>query len=484
MNRKIVGRTIGLILLIELLCMLPALLLSAFDGDAADVRAFCLTILIGLAAAGLLLAACRQAGDDFLAQDGFLTVALAWLVISVCGALPFFLSGQIPNFIDALFETISGFTTTGASILPDVEALGRGLLYWRSFTHWLGGMGVLVFVLAIVPADKNAGGMLHLMRAESPGPSVGKLTPRLHKTASILYGIYIALTALCVLFLVAGGMPFLESLCTAFGTAGTGGFGIKNDSMISYSPYLQNVCTVFMLLFGVNFSIFYLALLGRIRDVLHDEELRAYLAIFAAATALIAWDIRPMLSSWGESLHHAAFQVSSIMTTTGFCTIDFNLWPSFSKSILLVLMILGACAGSTGGGLKTIRAVLLLKDTRRNIGQLLRPRHVRVIHLNGRPVGEQVIRGLGAYLAAYLTITFVSFILISLDEFSIETNLSAVFSCFNNIGPGLDEVGPLSNYSCFSNFSTLILSADMLLGRLEIFPMLAIFSPLSWNKRR
>lgn len=344
MNIKIVGRTIGRVILMEMLFMLPSLIWCLIDQDYDVIGAFGKTFAIMLVTAGLLLLIGRGARERFFAQEGFVTVALCWIAISVMGCLPFYLSGQVPHFIDALFESISGFTTTGASILPDVEALSRGLLYWRSFTHWLGGMGILVFALAVV-SNKNAGGTLHLMRAESPGPSVGKLTPRLKDTAVILYGIYIAMTVLCLIFLLLGGMPLFDSLCTAFGTAGTGGFGVKVDSMASYSPYLQNVCTVFMALFGINFSVYYLLLLRRFTDVFHDEELRWYLLIMAGATGLIAWNIHSITGSLRESIHHAAFQVSSIMTTTGFSTVDFNIWPTFSKAILLCLMLLGACAG-------------------------------------------------------------------------------------------------------------------------------------------
>ena len=420
---------------------------------------------------------------EFLARSGFVTVALAWIAISLFGALPFWLSGAIPHFVDALFETVSGFTTTGSSILSDVEALGRGMLYWRSFTHWVGGMGILVFTLAIVNTKKNAGTM-NLMRAESPGPSVGRFTPRIGQTARILYGIYLVLTVLCVCFLLAGGMPLFDSLCTAYGTAGTGGFGIKNDSMVSYSPYLQNVCTVFMFLFGINFNFYVLLLLRQFRRALLDEEVLWYFGIFLASGLAIAWNIRPMMESAGESLHHAFFQVSSIMTTTGFATADFNLWPPFSKAVLLCLMALGACAGSTGGGLKVIRAVLLAKGLRRNVHHTLHPNSVRIVHLNGAPVGMDVLHGVGSYLAAYCLVALASFLVVSLDGFSVETNLSAMLSCFNNIGPALDAAGPMSNFGAFSNLSKLVLTADMLLGRLEIFPILALFSRRTWRMRR
>ena len=482
MNYKLVGRMIGSILLVVGVFMVPPLLLCLADGDRGPALAFLASMGIIFLAGALLLLLGRRRGQAFSPLDGFVTVALSWILVSLLGCLPFYLSGQIPSYVDAVFETVSGFTTTGASILPQVENLSRGILYWRSFTHWLGGMGILVFALAVVPAEKNAGGMLHLLRAESPGPSVGKLVPRLRKTAMILYGLYILLTVLCVLFLLAGGMPLFDSLCTAFGTAGTGGFGIKNDSIAGYSPYLQNVCTVFMLLFGVNFNIYFLLLMGQFREALRDEELHLYLLIFAGAVGLITWNIRPLMESWGQSLHHAAFQVSSIMTTTGFATVDFDLWPAFSKSVLLLLMVLGACAGSTGGGIKTIRTLLLIKDLRYNLARTLRPRSVGAIHVNGRPVPSDVITGVTAFMAAYSLLVFLSILLVSLDGYPLESNISAVFACFNNIGPGFGVVGPMTNYGSFSNFSKIVLTVDMLLGRLEIFPLLALFSGRVWKR--
>ncbi len=481
MNIKIVGRTIGRIILIEGLFMLPALLLSLIERDFSVSIAYVQTLAIMLGTSGVLLIVGRRSGETFFAQEGFVTVALCWVIFAVMGCLPFFLSGQIPSFIDALFESISGFTTTGASILSNVEAMSRSLLYWRSFTHWLGGMGILVFALAVV-SDKNSGGTFHLMKAESPGPSVGKLTPRLRDTATILYGIYITMTVLCFLFLLVGGMPLFDSLCTAFGTAGTGGFGIKNDSMVSYRPYLQNVCTVFMALFGVNFSIYYLLLLRRFTDILHDEELRWYLLIMFSATAAISWNILPLIGNLGDSIQQAAFQVSSIMTTTGFSTVDFNLWPTFSKAVLMGLMLLGACAGSTGGGFKVIRLILIIKDLKRNIRRILRPRSVIVMRVSDQPIDRQTMRGVNCFLSAYLILIVVSIAIVSLEPYSLETTISAVIACFNNIGPGLDTVGPTANFSMLSNLSKLVLSADMLLGRLEIFPILALFSRYSWRK--
>ena len=403
--------------------------------------------------------------------------------MSALGALPFFLSGAIPHFIDAFFETISGFTTTGASILTDVEAMPMGLLYWRSFTHWLGGMGVLVFLLAVVPMGKGKNSLLYVMRAESPGPQVDKLVPKLQNSAKILYAIYIALTLIQTILLLIGGMPFFDSITTAFGTAGTGGFGIKGDSLAGYSHYLQGVCTVFMALFGINFSVFYLLLLRQFSRVLHNQELWTYLGVMIGSAGLIAWNILPQFGGnvW-EALHHAAFQVSSIMTTTGFATVDFNQWPTLSKTLLVVLMVLGACAGSTGGGIKVARAVVLTKAGHRNIKRMLRPRSVAQVHIDGQLASEDMIQNAYSYLSAYCAIILLSMLLIAIDGFSLETNITAVLACLNNIGPGLDMVGPTGNFSHFSGFSKLVLSFDMLVGRLEIFPMLLLFVPSAWRK--
>ena len=377
---------------------------------------------------------------------------------------------------------------SGASVISDPQALPKGILYWRSFSHWLGGMGVLVFLLAVTPSDGNEKGFtMHLMRAESPGPDVGKLVPKMRQTATILYMIYIAMTVLDVVFLLFGGMNLFEAVCTAFGTAGTGGFGIRNDSLASYSPYIQNVTTVFMLLFGINFSCFYLLLLGQFKSIFKDEELRLYLGLFIGCSLAIAANIyihmRQVYPTVEEALRHAAFQVSSIMTTTGFATTDFDLWPGISKALLLMLMVVGACAGSTGGGIKCARVLLLFKSLRRNTRQLLNPRKVQVIRNNGKTVDERVISNTNAYLAAYVIIVILSFLLISLDKFSMETNLSAVLACFNNIGPGMAAVGPTCNYSGYSDFSKLVLSLNMLAGRLEIFPILVLLSRNSWKRR-
>ena len=484
MNFKMMGRFIGQIIALEAVFMIPALLISAFRGETNAVNGFIAAMLVILVLGGILWLTCRKAGRLFGAREGFVCVALGWVVLSLLGALPFCISREIPNYIDAVFETVSGFTTTGASILSDVESLSYGLLYWRSFTHWVGGMGVLVFLLAIVPMGQGDKGFtMHLLKAESPGPDVGKLVPKMRHTALILYLIYIALTLLDFVFLIVGKMPLFDAVCTAFGTAGTGGFAIKNDSLASYSPYLQNVTTIFMFLFGVNFSCYYLLLLRQFKGVFRDEELRLYLGIAVFSVIALVLTILPLYGTYSETIRHAAFQVSSIMTTTGFSTTDFDLWPSFSKGILLMLMVVGASAGSTGGGLKCARVVLLFKSLRRNIRQVLNPKKVQVVRNNDRVVDEKILSNTHAYLAAYVVIVIFSFLLISFDNFSTGTNLSAVLACFNNIGPGLEAVGPTCNYGAYSGFSKMVLIMDMLAGRLEIFPILALFSRGTWTIR-
>lgn len=485
MNVKSISRTVGLILLITGIFQLFPLLIAVIDHEPRNILAYieslCLILLVGSA----LLLFSRGGNRMFSAQEGFAATGLSWIFMSAFGALPFFLSGQIPSYVDAFFEMVSGFTTTGASILTDVEALSRCNLFWRSFSHWLGGMGVLVFLLAVVPgARKNGGTGIYLMRAESPGPSVDKLTPHLRQTAMILYGIYILLTALCIVCLLLGGMPVFDSFCIAFGTAGTGGFAIKNSSMGGYSYFLQTVVTVFMFLFGVNFSLYYMLLLRKFKAVFKNEELRLYFGIAAGSVVLIAINISRMYNTVYEAVHHAAFQVVSIMTTTGYGTVDFEQWPAFSKAILLSLMFIGASAGSTGGGLKVSRVLLLMKSIRRTIRKALHPRRVQPVYMDGRAVSEEVCDNVNAYLAIYCVILVLSFAIISVDGFSIGTNFSAVASCFNNIGPGFELVGATQNFSIYSDLSKIILSLDMLLGRLEIFPLLLLLSPDTWSRRR
>ena len=482
MNFKMMGRFLAQILSIEGIFMIPALFISLYCGDTMAVKGFLYTLLIIAGIVSVMILLCRGAPSAFYAREGLVCVGASWFVLSLVGCLPFYISREIPSYVDAFFEIVSGFTTTGASILTNVEALSKGILYWRSFSHWLGGMGVLVFLLAFT-GEKGQGFTMHLLRAESPGPDVGKLAPKMRTTAAILYIIYVVMTIINIVLLVIGDMPLFEAVCTAFGTAGTGGFGIKNDSMGSYSPYLQNVTTIFMILFGVNFSCYYLLLMREWKSVFKDEELRLYLGIILGSIVLIVLNTRGYYGTLEETIRHAAFQVGSIITTTGYATTDFDLWPSFSKTILLCLMVVGASAGSTGGGLKVARVLLLMKGLRRNIRRMLNPRKVEVVRNNGSVVDEKILDNTNAYLAAYVLILFAIFTIISLDGFSIGTNFSAVLCTFNNIGPGLEAVGPTCNFSAYSDLSKLVLSWGMLAGRLEIFPVLVLFSRNTWKQR-
>ncbi len=484
MNYKMMGNFIGRILAMEAIFMLPALIISMCVHSTMAVKGFAISIAItALVAFGLLWFG-HKAERKFYAKEGLVCVSASWILISIFGCLPFVISGEIPKFIDALFEMVSGFTTTGASIVPVVEELSAGILYWRSFSHWIGGMGVLVFLLAITSVEGNENGFtMHLLRAESPGPDVGKLVPKMRTTASILYWMYIVLTVIDIGLLLFSELSVLEAVCLGLGTAGTGGFGLVGDSFASYSPYVQNVTTIFMLLFGVNFSCYYLLLVKRVKDVLKDEELRFYLALVAGSIALIVWNLRGYYGSFGETLRHAGFQVASIISTTGYASTDFDQWPNFSKTILLCLMLVGACAGSTAGGFKCSRAVLLMKNAKRSIRKVVRPQKVQVVRYNGRPMEEKVLQTVNSYAAIYVIILVGSFFLISIDGYSIASNISAVFSCLNNIGPGLEAVGPMCNYSGYSVFSKIVLILDMLIGRLEIFPMLILLSRSTWKRK-
>ena len=483
MNYKMMGRFISRTLLVEVVFMIPALCISLFYNEKNSYLGFIISMIITLVFASVLYFFTQYAEHKFYAREGLVCVSVSWIIMSIFGALPFYISREIPNYLDALFEIVSGFTTTGSSILPEVESLSHGILYWRSFSHWLGGMGVLVFLLAIVPKnEQNSGFTMHILRAESPGPNVGKLVPRMGRTAQILYLLYIMLTAINFAFLMFGGMPIFDAVCTAMGTAGTGGFGIKNDSIASYSPYIQNVCTVFMLLFGVNFNCYYLLTIKQVKSVFKDEELRLYLGIIAGSILLMTLNVRGMYDSLSETVRHVAFQTATIITTTGFASTDFDLWPSFSKAILGCLMIVGACAGSTGGGFKCGRALLIIKSLRRNIRKILSPKKVQIVRSNGAGVSEKVLDNTNAYLSAYVVIIIVSFLFVSLDGHSLTTNFSAVLACFNNIGPGFDAVGPTCNFSIFSPLSKIVLIVDMLAGRLEIFPVLILFSRATWRK--
>lgn len=483
MNYKMMGRFIGHILLVEAVFMIPSLIISLVRQEDMACMGFAASICMILILSLLLLVLCKGSRRGFKAKEGFVCVGISWIVMSLLGSLPFYISREIPSYLDALFETVSGFTTTGSSILSEIEGLSMGILYWRSFTHWLGGMGVLVFVLAVGAAGEGSKGFtMHLLRAESPGPQVGKLVPKMKKTAEILYMIYILLTIVNIVFLLFGGMSLFEAVCTAFGTAGTGGFGIKNDSIAGYSPYIQNVCTVFMLLFGVNFSCYYMLLLRQFRSVFKDEELRLYLGVVIGSIVLITLNLKGFYATFEETLRHAAFQVASIVTTTGYATTDFDLWPSFSKSIILGLMMIGASAGSTGGGFKCARVLLIVKGLHRNLRRVISPQKVQVVRINDHMVDEKVLENTNAYLSAYVIILFVSFILVSFDKFSVLTSFTAVLSCFNNIGPGLEAVGPTCNFGDFSWMSKLVLIGDMLAGRLEIFPILILFSRSTWGR--
>lgn len=484
MNYKLLFNLLGRILCAEGIFMLPAAVVSFYYKEAGALRSILVSSVVTIIFGILLMLPHPKNRKNYSAGEGFITVAMAWVILSLFGALPFYLDGEIPSYVDCVFETISGFTTTGASILPDVEALSQGLLYWRSFTHWLGGMGVLVFILAINPLRRGSGQDVYLLRAESPGPTVDKLVPKLHQSAKILYIIYIGMTLIEIVILLIGGMPFFDALTLSFGTAGTGGFALRADSIGSYSLFLQGVITVFMALFGVNFGVYYLLLRGRFKLALHNEELRMYIAIMLGASILIAVNTHSMYDNWFLAFHHSAFQVSSIMTTTGYATVDFNLWPEFSKVLLLLIMIVGACGGSTGGGIKVSRLLLLMKSLRVELKRFFSPRAVLVAHMDGKPVGEPTLRGVSLFMTSYLLIMAISIALLSLNNYGIETSVSAVLACLNNIGPGLGFVGPMSSYAVFGDGTKLLLCANMLLGRLEILPMLMLFTPSAWRGRQ
>lgn len=478
MNYKIILHTLGWVLNIEAAALLLPLICAAVFGEPyIPLFVFCIVLCLIF---GIPLTVKSPKKKNMYSREGFITVALSWIVLSIFGALPFFISGFIPNFIDAIFETVSGFTTTGASILSDVEALPKSLLFWRSFTHWIGGMGVLVFLVALLPL--SGGNNLHLIKAESPGPSVSKLVPKVRSTAKILYEMYLGLTIIEIMLLVFGGLDLFSSITLSFGTAGTGGFGILNSSIGDYSPYVQNVITVFMFLFGVDFSLYYLLLLGKCRDVFKSEELRVYLGIIIVSITAIVINCRGLFENIATTIRHAAFQVGSVITTTGYATTDFDKWPELSKTILVGLMFIGACAGSTGGGIKVSRIVIFIKSVFKEITTVVHPNSIRKITLNGRTVGHDVVRGINAYMAAYTIIFASSILLISLDNFDFTTNFTAIVATLNNIGPGLSGVGPTCNFSSFSYLSKLVMIADMLIGRLEIFPILVLFAPTAWRK--
>ena len=479
MNYAMIRYIIGWILNFEAAFMSPSFVVGLIYREKSAWAIFA-TMLLCLVIGVPMVLLKRPKQAVFYAKDGFVSVGLSWVVLSVMGALPFVISGSIPHPVDALFETVSGFTTTGSSILSDVEALPKCMLFWRSFTHWVGGMGVLVFMLTILPM--SGGYHMNLMRAESPGPSVERFVPTVKSTAKILYGIYICLSLLELLLLLVGKMPMFDALTLTFGTAGTGGFGIKNDSIGSYTTYQQTVITIFMILFGVNFNVYFLFLLKKIRQGLKNDELRSYLGIILGAILLITVNIAGKFGNPFLAFHHAAFQVGSIITTTGYSTVDFNTWPTFSKTVLVLLMFIGASAGSTGGGIKVSRIVILAKSVKKELKQYLHPHSISKIKMDGKPVEHEVVRSINVFLIAYLLIYAVSMLIVSLDNFDFTTTFTSVAATINNIGPGLDLVGPAANFGILSVPSKLVLIFDMLAGRLEIFPLLLLFVPDTWRK--
>lgn len=480
MNKRMILYLLGAILVIESVFMLLPVVTALCYREPAGWWFVWTMLAAGIFGAAAMLFS-RPSSKTIYAKDGLVTVALSWILLSLVGALPFTLSGEIPFYLDAVFEMISGFTTTGSSILPDVEALSRCMLMWRSFSHWLGGMGILVFMMAIVRLEGGQG--IHLLRAESPGPTVGKMVPRMVDSSKILYSIYFALTLIQIVFYLAGGMPLFDTLCNAFGTAGTGGFAIKGASLGAYDYYAQTVTTVFMILFGVNFSIYFFLLRKKFDLAFKNTELRWYLIIIFASIAAITVNIVPQFPSVYDALHHAAFAVGSVITTTGYCTVDFNLWPELSRVILVFLMLIGACAGSTGGGLKVSRAVILFKSVQKELRLLISPHAVKAVTVDGKRVSADTIRSVSNYFLMYVLLTLVSILLVSLDNFDGTTTITAVFATFNNIGPGLGMVGPVGNFAMFSPLSKVVLCLDMLFGRLELYPMVILLLPSTWTRR-
>lgn len=481
MNYKMVAFVLGRIFCIEAVLMLFPMLCAACYGEWYLLPAFLLPAAL-LAVLGLAASLRTPKNTTIFARDGLAIVALVWVLMSAFGALPFVISGEIPSFVDAFFETVSGFTTTGSTILTDVEALSHGTLFWRSFAHWVGGMGVLVLAMAVLPMTD--GRAMHLMRAEVPGPTVGKISSKLSDSAKILYAIYFAMTLAEVILLCAGGMPLFDSLIHAFGTAGTGGFSNKGLSVGAYNnPYFEIVIGVFMLLFGINFNLYYFLLLRRFRDAFCSEEMLTYLGIVAFSTVTITLNILHLYDGVGTALRTAFFQVSSIITTTGYASTDFNLWPTYARTVICILTFIGACAGSTAGGLKISRIVIFFKAAKQDLNKMLHTHAVTTVRFEGKPLDEKVLRGVHNYFNIYMLLLAVSILLISLDGFDLVTTFTSVLTCFNNVGPGLEVVGPMGNFAGFSAPAKLLLSFDMLAGRLELYPMLALFSPRLWQKR-
>lgn len=477
MNYKMISYVLGWLLIFEGMFLAVPGITALVYGESA-LWSYLLTLSICLFIGGLLVLK-KPKKSQLYAREGFVIVSLSWIVLSAFGALPFFLSGEIPAYIDALFESVSGFTTTGASILSDVEAISHASLMWRSFSHWVGGMGVLVFIMAFLPL--SGGQNMHIMKAESPGPSVSKLVPRVKTTAMLLYSIYLVLTLIEFIMLLFGGMTVFEALNTAFATGGTGGFGFYNTSMGSFSPYIQIVITVFMLLFSVNFNCYFLLMTRKIKDAF-NLEFRVFLIIFAIATALITLNIHSMFSSVSEALRHSAFTVASIMSTTGFSTVDFNLWPELSRTILVILTMVGACAGSTCGGIKISRVIILFKGMAKELQTIIQPRQVKKIKMDSHTIDHETVRSVNVFMVAYMMIFVISLIMVSFDNHDLITSFTAVAATINNVGPGLELVGPTSNFGFFSPQTKIVLIFDMLAGRLELFPMLLLFTPATWKK--
>lgn len=480
MNYKMIAYVLGSLLRIEGLLMAIPMVLSFVYGEEPSRNAFMITILVCLVL-GTLIRYREPENKSIYGREGFVVVALSWIVMSLFGAMPFYLSGAIDGVANCFFETVSGFTTTGASILTEIEGLPMSILFWRSFTHWIGGMGILVFMLAILPMGDERS--MYLMKAEAPGPMVSKLVPKVKSTAKLLYKIYIALTIIEMVLLLLGGMPLFDSVVNSLSTAGTGGFAILNSSIAGYNnAYYEYVITIFMLLFGVNFNLYYLLLLRDFKSILKNEELRYYVVIVLACIVLITGNICHMYPTLESAFRHAAFQVAAIVTTTGFATANFDVWPEFSKTLIFCLTILGACAGSTGGGLKVSRLIILMKLASREIRHIIHPRSVNLIKLDGYRVEEEVIQGVTGYLVVYVLLLLGSFILISFDNYDFTTSLTSVVTCLGNVGPGFAMVGPVENFSFFSGFSKMVLCFDMLVGRLEIFPIVMLFAPSIWRK--
>lgn len=477
MNYKMIKNILGWILIFEAIFMAVPLITAIIYSESA-VISFIVSILICAAVGGLLIMN-RPADTTLYSRDGYVIAAASWIALSIFGAFPFYISGAIPSYIDALFETVSGFTTTGASILTDIESLPKSILIWRSFTHWVGGMGVLVFIMAFV--SLSGGQNMHIMKAESPGPSVSKLVPRVKNTATILYSLYFILTLTEFFVLLFAGMSVFEALNASFATAGTGGFGIKNDSINSYSSAIQIAITIFMLLFSINFNSYYLLLHRKPKEAF-NTEVRVFAAIVISAIAIISLNVYHLFPSVQDAVKHSAFTVASIISTTGFATVDFNLWPELSRTILVLLMFIGACAGSTGGGMKVSRIIILVKSMKNSLNSLIHPKRVQKISIDSHPVDSEVVQNVYAFTVCYIIIFVVSFVVIAFDNHDLITNFTAVASTMNNIGPGLELVGPTQNFAFFSIPSKLVLIFDMLAGRLEVFPMLILFSRAVWKK--